>query len=80
MSLRVRFLCGHHMDLGLTGEGAPVCHCGETRVIRTFARPPRFTGACSGPYAETKGLESVSVNLAPGGSLQLKKDDRHGVE
>jgi len=38
-------------------------------------RAPRFTGACSGPYAEMKALEAISVSLADKGPLKLKQPE-----
>ena len=72
MSITLRFACGHQATIGVNPQSAPVCGCGETRITRTVARAPRFTGACSGPYAETKGVEPAIVNVAPGGALHLK--------
>lgn len=51
MAIRVRFVCGHALEL-TTGIEIPVCHCGERRVARTSAPPPRFRGMAIGPYAE----------------------------
>ena len=72
MSIRLRFACGHAGTMSDNPQTAPVCGCGETRITRTFARAPRFTGACSGPYATTRGVEPAIVNVAPGGALHLK--------
>lgn len=68
----IRFACGHAVTLGDNPSGAPVCDCGETRIQAVKARAPRFTGACSGPYAEFKNLGPAVVNLAPAGPLTLK--------
>ena len=72
MSIQLRFACGHEATVSENVSSTPVCPCGETRITRTFARAPRFTGACSGPYATTKALDAAVVNVAPGGSLNLK--------
>lgn len=51
----------------------PTCPCGETRL--TYVKPrrmPRFVGACTGPYAESRGVEPATVDVAPGGPLRLK--------
>lgn len=72
MSITLRFACGHKGTASETATTSPVCGCGETRIARTFARAPRFVGACSGPYATTKALDAAVVQLAPGGSLNLK--------
>jgi hypothetical protein len=73
MSIEVRFACGHKSAIGVNVDTAPVCRCGETRIVRTFARAPRFTGAVSGPYAETRAMEPGVVDVAPGGALRLKE-------
>ena len=70
--ISVTFACGHKGSVGMNVASAPTCPCGETRIVRTQARAPRFVGACSGPYCETKALEPGTVNVAPGGSLKLK--------
>ena len=76
MSITVRFTCGHAASLGLTQTVDPVCPtCGESRVARTSAPPPRFRGACSGPYAQSVVLDPAVVNVAPKGPLQLKKQE-----
>lgn len=75
MSIKLRFACGHEGTVSETAETAPVCACGETRVARTFARAPRFRGACSGPYAETVALDAVAVDLTSAGSLKLKPQE-----
>ena len=78
MSIRVRFACGHESMVGDNAASTPVCGCGETRIARTFARAPRFVGACSGPYATTRNIEPGVVNLAPAGSLILKQESVDG--
>lgn len=74
MSIRVTFVCGHSKDLGVNASAA-VCACGETRIVRSQARAPRFVGVATGPYAEYKAMDAVPVNLAPGGSLSLKVEN-----
>ena len=69
MSIRLRFVCGHEGSVSETSEGSPVCGCGETRIARTFARAPRFSGACSGPYAEMKQVDPAVVNFTTAGPL-----------
>ena len=71
--IRVRFACGHEGRVSETVTTTPVCVCGETRVVRTMARAPRFTGACSGPYAEMTAVEPGMVNMATAGPLKLKE-------
>ena len=63
MSIAVRFACGHRATVSPTAAEVR-CTCGETRVVHTAARAPRFVGACSGPYAETTAIEAVPVPLA----------------
>lgn len=75
MSIRVRFACGHLGAASETATSAPVCPCGETRIARVQVRPPRFVGACSGPYAETKALDPAVVNVAPAGALPVKTQE-----
>ena len=49
--IRLHFACGHEQDL-LSQTQRPTCiQCGETRISRTIAPPPRFTGLCTGPTA-----------------------------
>ena len=62
--ITVRFACGHQSEVSERLEAAPRCRCGETRVVSTQARAPRFTGAVTGPYAETKSVE-------PGNAAQI---------
>ena len=63
MSIRLRFACGHEGTVGGDATTAPRCPCGETRIARTFARPPRFTGACSGPYAQMRPVSPARIGL-----------------
>ena len=64
--IQVLFACGHNMDLDDSVSSAPVCPtCGESRISRTTAPPPRFTGWCRGPTAESKPLEPLPLQLAP---------------
>lgn len=71
----VRFACGHLTEVGDNPSGAPVCHCGETKIARVQARAPRFSGACTGPYAELKNVSAAVVNVAPSGPLKLKEQE-----
>lgn len=61
--IRVTFACGHTGTAATNIDTPPRCACGETRITRTFARAPRFTGAVTGPYAETKAIEPGIVTL-----------------
>lgn len=76
MSISIRFVCGHASSVGLTSPSDPICPaCGEARIARTSAPPPRFTGTCRGPYAETKILPPAIVSVAPKGPLSLKAQE-----
>ena len=69
----VRFDCGHEGHISETATTAPQCHCGAKRVVHVKARAPRFTGACTGPYAEYKAMEPGNVDLTTAGPLKLKE-------
>ena len=72
--ISIRYKCGHDGQLNEQFNGAPCCPCGETEIV--FVRPsrmPRFTGACTGPYATHTSLEPAVVNVAPSGPLRLKE-------
>ena len=72
----IRFACGHAASVSETATTVPVCAtCGERQITRVQARPPRFTGACTGPYAVTKALDPIVVNVAPKGALTLKPSE-----
>lgn len=71
MSIAVRFACGHKSEVGASAEATPTCGCGETRIVRTMARAPRFVGACSGPYCETQAVDPAVVDLTTAGPLKL---------
>jgi hypothetical protein len=63
-AIRLRFACGHSLNLEATDNQPPNCPtCGEKRVQRTFAPPPRFTGFCSGPNTQMKALEPFAAPL-----------------
>ena len=46
--IRLTFACGHAVPFK-EGDTAPICPCGETRITRTNAPPPRFSGVCASP-------------------------------
>ncbi len=71
----VRFACEHELKVGDNPAATPQCSCGEKRVTRVHAPPPRFSGACSGPYAVMKAVTPAVVNLASAGPLRLKELD-----
>lgn len=49
--MTVRFACGHQGDVDPDAEATDVqCRtCGEHRIARVTAPPPRVRGACSSP-------------------------------
>jgi hypothetical protein len=52
--ITLRFGCGHTQRWA-EGDGEPRCgQCGDTRVSRVTAPPPRITGAARGPYVVTE--------------------------
>lgn len=69
--MTITFACGHTAQIGDNPSSAPICGCGERQIQGVQARAPRFTGACTGPYATFANLGPATVNLAPGGSLPL---------
>ena len=72
----VTFACGHRAQVGTNVDTQPCCpECGERTVQRVKARAPRFVGVATGPYAETKALDAIAVNLAPKGPLKIKEPE-----
>lgn len=64
MSISIRFACGHKFSIDASVTAHPTCPaCGETRVSRTAAPAPRFTGFCQGPSAESKMLEPLPIAI-----------------
>lgn len=47
--MTIRFACGHQATVSLATDEPPICACGETRITRVEAPPPRITGAGSSP-------------------------------
>lgn len=78
--IALRFICGHAGSISETATTRPVCQCGETRVARVKARAPRFTGTCTGPYAEYRAVEPGGIDVTTAGPLTLKetKESAHG--
>jgi hypothetical protein len=70
--MEILFACGHRQMV--TGDAAPVCVCGETRVRRVEAPPPTFRGVARGPLVEHVPLEAVRLDLASV-PLQLKESE-----
>ncbi len=63
--IQIVFACGYRLDVDEGASSAPVCPtCGEPRISRTIAPPPRFTGWCSGPTAESTPLAPLPLSLA----------------
>ena len=71
--ITVTFACGHTGQVSETSQAVPVCGCGERGLARVKSRAPRFVGACSGPYCETKTIDPAVVDLTTKGSLKLKE-------
>lgn len=70
--ITIRFACGHGFTLASDPQSAPTCPtCGETRISRTTAPAPRFTGLCSGPTAETRALAAIPIAIP-------RSTDSHG--
>lgn len=64
MAITVTFACGHRLS-GSDQMTDPVCPtCGERRVTRVAAPPPRFTGVVHGPCATFQDLPAQPVRLA----------------
>jgi hypothetical protein len=60
--IKLQFVCGHEIDA--TGnEEQPRCSCGETRIERVDACPPKFRGHVRGPLATFKDLPARPVKL-----------------
>ena len=52
MSIQLLFACGHQTAVDEHDDVQPIClTCGDHRIQRVQARPPRFRGACRGPHA-----------------------------
>ena len=73
--IRLTFGCGHSSTIDEKATSASCPICGNRHVMRVFARPPQFIGACSGPYAESKAVEPGIVNVAAKGPLRLKDQE-----
>jgi hypothetical protein len=53
----MRFACGHETRWRVNADTRRAVPVGRRASVRTFARAPRFTGAVTGPYAETKVVD-----------------------
>lgn len=60
--IRATMACGHVIELQ-SGVAVPMCKCGETRVARVKAPPPKFRGLVLGPCAEYEDLPAKRVVL-----------------
>lgn len=59
-------VCGHRVKID--GIAVPCCpKCGESRVARVSAPPPRFRGVVLGPCAEYVDLPAKRVVLKENG-------------
>lgn len=75
MSIQILFACGHQTSVDEHEADQPIClTCGERRIQRVHARPPRFRGACRGPLAieDPEAARPQAVQLA---SVPLKLKD-----
>ena len=72
-AITVTFRCGHHQIVGPDADIVICPQCGERRVARVVAPPPRFRGVATGPSAVEAEVGSGAVHLAPGGPLPIKK-------
>jgi len=62
--IRLTFACGHAFSIDAAVSDAPLCPaCGERRVSRVTAPPPKFVGCCQGPSAEQKALEGLPIGI-----------------
>lgn len=72
--IAIRYKCGHSGQLNEQFNGSPVCPCGESQIVWVKpSRAPRFTGACTGPFATHSHMDPAVVNLAPAGPLKVKE-------
>lgn len=72
--ITVTFACGHRGQVAENATTMPICwQCQQTQVTHVQARPPRFRGTCSGPFAETCALDPGVVNVTTAGPLPLKE-------
>jgi hypothetical protein len=63
MTIRATMACGHLVMLP-DGVSIPQCpQCGESRVARIKAPPPRFRGVVLGPCATYEDLPAQRVTL-----------------
>ena len=78
--MQVIFRCGTSQKVDPDKTPSPICgHCGTHVIARVEgARMPRFTGTCTGPYADTKRLDPIAVNLAQT-PLVLKANEPKGT-
>lgn len=61
--MKITFACNHHATIGDASMTAPICWCGESRIQAVTSPPPRFTGACSGPFATYRVVDPITVSL-----------------
>jgi hypothetical protein len=59
----LKFACGHTLTTVMPPETAECPTCGDLRVSRVTAPPPRFRGTVSGPYAEYRELPPEAVRF-----------------
>jgi hypothetical protein len=63
MTIVATMACGHRVQMQ-DGIMVPICpRCGEARVARVKAPPPRFRGVVLGPQATYEELPAQRVTL-----------------
>lgn len=63
MSILATMACGHRVRI-VEGIAVPSCpKCGEARVARVSAPPPKFRGVVLGPCATYEDLPAKRVSL-----------------
>lgn len=73
--MKVLFACQH---LGTVQDGkAPLCACGERRVVRALVGAPRIVGTASGPHVTTQALGPISPMIGES-TLTLKTETANG--
>lgn len=75
MSIKIVFGCGRSDSYSEQMQVSPSCPCGgHCHIVRVVpSRMPRFTGTCSGPYADFKALEPGVVDVTTAGPLTVKE-------
>lgn len=54
--IQIRFACGHGTGVSSEAQDKPYCpECGETRIARVLAPPPKIRGLGTSPLKVTHG-------------------------